>query len=86
MLSKIKGTPTKDALDQGKKLAEEMTKRKGFKILCNYWTLGQYDSVAIFEAPSEKEALKFLVKAAKLGTASSETLVAIPREEAVKLL
>jgi uncharacterized protein with GYD domain len=86
MLSKIKGTLKKDALNQGVKLAEEMTKEKGFKILCNYWTLGRYDSVAIFEAPTEKDAMKFLLKGAKLGTASSETLVAIPRDEAVELL
>jgi uncharacterized protein with GYD domain len=84
-LSKIKEKPTKEAITKGSKLGEEMAK-KGFKILSNYWTLGRFDSVVIFEAPTEKDAMKFLVEAAKLGTATSETLVAIPREEAIKLL
>jgi uncharacterized protein with GYD domain len=59
-------------------------KKKGINILGFYWTLGRYDGIVIFEAPSEKDAMKlaFDVK----DEATMETMVAIPREEALKLL
>ena len=49
-----------------------------------YWTLGRYDVAVIFEAANEKEALKFSLGVSDI--VASETLVAIPREEAIKLL
>ena len=56
----------------------------GVKIHNVFYTLGRYDIVILFEAPSEKEAMKagttFIDKAA------TETLVAIPLEEARKIL
>ena len=48
-----------------------------------WWTLGRFDAVRVFEAKDEKEAMKLNLA---LEGASTETLVAIPREEAVKLL
>ncbi len=59
-------------------------KEKGIKMLKWYWTLGRYDAVVVFEAESEKEAMRMLVENPDWIT--TETLVAIPREEAVKLL
>ncbi len=56
------------------------------KVLGNYWTLGRFDGVLIFEGSSEKEAMKLAVEVGKLGFSTTETLVAIPREEAVKLV
>jgi uncharacterized protein with GYD domain len=84
-LSKVKRSPTKEAIAQASKFGEEMMKR-GIKVLGNYWTLGRFDGVFIFEAPTEKDAMKFAVEAAKLGFSTTETLVAIPREEAIKLV
>lgn len=56
----------------------------GIKIHNVFYTLGQYDIVILYEAPSEKAALGagmvFVDKAA------TETMVAIPLEEAKKLL
>lgn len=56
----------------------------GIKIHNVFYTLGRYDIVILYEAPSEKEALKagctFADKAA------TETLVAIHLEEARKIL
>ena len=83
-LSKVKAVP-KDWLDQVNKLGEKMLKMN-IKVLGNYWTLGRFDGVFIFEAPTEKDAMKFAFEAAKLGFSSTETLVAIPREEATKLV
>lgn len=56
----------------------------GVKIHNVFYTLGQYDIAIVYEAPSEKDAmsagLTFVDKAA------TETLVAIPLEEARKFL
>jgi len=59
-------------------------KKQGINILNWYWTLGRYDTVVIFEAANEKEALKFSLGVAEF--VATETLVAIPRQEAIELL
>jgi uncharacterized protein with GYD domain len=83
MLAKDKEKPTKEITAQGTKILGEL-KKKGIKILGFYWTLGRYDDVIIFEAPTEKDAMKlaFDVK----DYVNTETLVAITREEGLKLL
>ena len=82
-LAKFRGKPTKESFDKSSKLFEQMTK-EGAKILGIYWTLGRYDAVAIIEGRDEKAAMKDLIR---FGDAlSSETLVAVPREDAAKLL
>jgi uncharacterized protein with GYD domain len=78
-----KKTPEKkDAGDTDKLIAD--WKAKGVNMLNWYWTLGRYDAVVVFEAASEKEAMKMSIGISEW--VSTETLVAIPREEAVKLL
>ena len=62
----------------------EEFKKSGVKILNWYWTLGRYDTVVMFEAANEKEAMKFAVSVAEF--VSTETLVAIPRQEAINML
>jgi len=84
-LIKFKQAPTKGELAKIDKLWAEIPK-KGFKILSCYWTLGRFDGVVIFEAPTEREAMKFAIESAKQGLSSMETLVAIQRKEAIKLL
>jgi uncharacterized protein with GYD domain len=59
-------------------------KQKGINVLNWYWTLGRYDTVVVFEAANEKEALKFSLGVAEF--VATETLVAIPRQEAIQLL
>lgn len=83
MLAKDKKKPTKELTAKGTEILGEL-KKKGIKILGFYWTLGRYDDVIIFEAPTEKDAMKlaFDVK----DYVDTETLVAIPREEGLKLL
>jgi uncharacterized protein with GYD domain len=75
--------PAKEVSVQVTKMLEDMKKR-GIKILGFYWTLGRYDTVMILEAPNEKEAMRLSIDAAD--TVTTETMVAIPREEAIKLL
>jgi uncharacterized protein with GYD domain len=48
-----------------------------------FWTLGQYDFVIVYEAPSEKDAIKMGAAWAKF--CETQTLTAIPQEEAQKL-
>jgi len=83
VLSRFRRKPTKDMLNQSSKLAEQMTK-EGIKLLGLYWTLGRYDSVAIMEGPDEKAAMKAVLRWGDLE--STETLVAVSREEAIKLV
>jgi len=75
--------PGKELAKQATKVVDEL-KNKGIKIMGWYWTLGRYDTAVIFEAANEKEALKVSLAVAEF--VASETLVAIPREEAIKLL
>ena len=82
-LGKMRKKPDKSMAGDADKLVEEF-KKKGIKVLNWYWTLGRYDTVFIFEAASEKEALKMSIDIAEW--VASETLVAIPRQEAVDLI
>jgi hypothetical protein len=56
-------------------------KKKGIKSLGFYWTLGLYDDVVIFEVSTEKDAMKLTFDVRE--DVTTETLVAIPREEGV---
>jgi len=56
----------------------------GMKIHNVFWTLGQYDFVIIYEAPDEKEAIKMAVPWVE--HCETQTMVAVPNEEARKLL
>ena len=84
-LSKWKQAPTKEMrtrMDQFTKTLEELEKQ-GIKMRV-YWTLGRYDSVSIMEAPTEKDVMKILLPLQDV--VGTETMVAVPREEAIKLL
>ena len=82
-LGKMRKKPDKSMAGDATKMVEEF-KKKGIKVLNWYWTLGRYDTVFIFEAASEKEALKMSIDISEF--VATETLVAIPRQEAVNLL
>ena len=78
-----KQRPTKTVVAQTIKFREAITK-EGVKFLATYWTLGKYDTVNIFEAKDEKAAMKALMAGSEL--MKTETLVAVTREEALKLV
>ena len=82
-LGKFRKKPDKATVGDATKMTEEF-KKKGINVLNWYWTLGRYDTVFIFEAASEKEALKMSIDISEW--VATETLVAIPRQEAVGLL
>jgi len=82
-LAKFRKPPEKkDIGDTAKMLAN--WKEKGINILNWYWTLGRFDAVTVFEAKSEKEAMKMAIGISEW--VKTETLVAIPREEAINFV
>ena len=83
VLLRFRQKPTKARLAQLDKNREQFVKEGG-KIIGTYWTLGRYDSVTITEAPDVKTAMKTLMRGSDM--ASTETLVALTREEAIKLI
>ena len=84
-LSKWKQVPSKENQERLEQATETFKKlaKKGIKIQV-YWTLGRYDAVTLIEAPSEKEAMKAILLFQDV--VETETLVAVPREEALKLI
>jgi uncharacterized protein with GYD domain len=82
-LGKMRKKPDKAMAGNATEMVEDF-KKKGINILNWYWTLGRYDTVVVFEAANEKEALKFSLGIAEF--VATETLVAIPRQEATELL
>jgi len=81
-LTKWKTAPTKEIVDNFTKTLRELEKQ-GIKMHV-YWTLGSYNGVTITEAANEKDVMKVLLPFA--GLIDTETMVAIPREEAIELL
>jgi uncharacterized protein with GYD domain len=81
--SKIQNETTKETLDKSTKLFDLMAK-DGIKFLGQYWTLGQYDIVSLAEAKDEKTMMKAVLRWGDL--LSSQTMIALPREEAIKLV
>ena len=72
----------REVVEYGKKVMENLP--EGVKIISTYWSLGRYDAVWIYEAPNEKVAVQLGIDAGD--AMKTETLVAISREEALKLL
>ena len=82
-LARWKRKPTKESIAQSSKFFDQMVK-EGAKILGVYWTLGRYDAIVITEGKDEKAAMKSLLRWGDM--VSTETLVAVTREEALKLI
>jgi uncharacterized protein with GYD domain len=83
VLGKYRKKPTKETVGNATELFGQLTK-EGLKFIGQYWTLGRYDTVSMVEAQDEKTLLKALMRFADV--ISTETLVALPREEAIKLV
>ena len=60
---------------------QEENQRRGFNIQGLYWTQGQYDLVAIVEAPDEQAMLAGLFNIAEAGNVRSQTLRAFNSAE-----
>lgn len=62
----------------------EMQLKAGIKNIGVYWTLGRIDVIRIFEAQDEFSVMQAL--ATNPSSITTETLVAVSKDEAVKLL
>lgn len=82
-LGKFRSKPTKEATDKVSEIMKGMT-QEGIKILSFYWTLGRYDTVVTMEATDERAVMKANMKVSDI--VSTETMVALTREEAHKLI
>jgi len=83
-LVKFRKKPTKEMIAQNLSFLEMEAKKEGVKNIATYWTIGRYDSVVISEAPNEKALMKTVMRRGDF--LSTESLVAVPAEEARKLV
>ena len=81
-LTKWKSSPKKEQVDRFTETSKELEKQ-GIKIQV-YWTLGRYNGVSIVEAPSERDVMKMFLPWHDV--VDIEAMVAVPREEAIKLI
>jgi uncharacterized protein with GYD domain len=82
--------------DQGIRNVKDTTKRgqaaiaeaekMGMKITEEFWTMGAYDVVVLFEAPDDETMSAFMLKIGSMGNVKSQTLRAFRREEMEKIL
>jgi uncharacterized protein with GYD domain len=70
----------KDTVKRGDAAIAEAQKM-GLKIVEEYWTMGAYDAVVIFEAPDDETMSAFILKVGSLGNVSGQTLRAFRRNE-----
>jgi len=82
--------------DQGARAAKDSVKRYealagmaqslGAKIQNVWWTMGQYDAVAILDAPDDATASRFAIAAGSQGNIRTVTMRAYTKEEMSKIL
>jgi uncharacterized protein with GYD domain len=80
-LTKFKKKLGKAELDKTTEIIRTSPK---VKVQAIYWTFGRFDAVLIAEAPDEKTYMKFAIQFHDYAT--TETLLGVPREEAIKLV
>jgi uncharacterized protein with GYD domain len=69
-------------IDKAIKNFEEM----GGKLIGFYTTMGEYDYIAIGEAPSDEVAMTFLLRLGSAGDIRTKTLRAFTKEELAEML
>jgi uncharacterized protein with GYD domain len=72
----------RDRVEDGQRMIEEA----GGKLVGVWVTLGQYDVVEVFEAPSDEAALEIITKLQRHGAEQTETLRAFTRDEAEAII
>jgi uncharacterized protein with GYD domain len=82
--------------DQGEQNIQETTKRAasfkatakklGVKVLGQYWTLGDFDGVLVYEAPDEETATALMLHLGSLDNVHTSTVRAFVASEMEKIL
>ena len=70
----------KDTIKRGDAAIAEAEKM-GMKIIEEFWTMGAYDVVVMFDAPNDETMSAFLLKIGSMGNVKSHTLRAFGKEE-----
>src|SRR5881409_32400 len=70
----------KDTVKRGDAAIGEAEKM-GMKIIEEFWTMGAYDVVVMFDAPNDETMSAFLLKIGSMGNVKSQTLRAFRKEE-----
>ena len=78
-ITKIKDSPKR------LEAAREVAKAGGGEIKAFYYTMGQYDFVAICEGPSNETMMRSFLIVGSAGAIRTETLVAVPAEKAMEI-
>ena len=60
---------------------KELAQKAGLTMKETYWTLGQYDLIAVFEAPNDEAMTAFSLSVATLGNVKTQTLRAFSTTE-----
>ena len=58
-----------------------LAKKAGITMKESYWTLGQFDVVAVFDAPDDEAMTAFSLSVAKMGNVKTQTLRAFSGKE-----
>jgi uncharacterized protein with GYD domain len=69
-----------DTIKRGDPAMAEAQKM-GVKIIEEYWTMGAYDEVVLFEAPDDETMTAFACKVSSLGNVKTETMRAFRKAE-----
>lgn len=75
----------KDTVKQTRETRAD-NEQRGFKVQSLLWTQGQYDLVAVVEAPDEQAMMAGLLNIAGAGNARSETLRAFSADEMAAII
>jgi uncharacterized protein with GYD domain len=75
----------KDTIKRGDAAMAEAQKL-GMEITEEFWTMGAYDVVVVFDAPNDETMSAFMLKIGSLGNVKSQTLRAFRREEMENIL
>ena len=75
----------KDAPQRIERSAQDI-KALGGNMAAFYTTMGEYDYVAVFEAPSDEIIMKFAMEVGMGGSVRTKTLRAFNRDEAAKII
>ena len=70
----------RDTVKRGQAAIAEAEKM-GMKVVEEFWTMGAYDAVVLFEAPDDETISAFMLKIGSLGNVKSQTLRAFRRNE-----
>ena len=75
----------KDTIKRGD-VAMAEAERLGMKIIEEFWTMGAYDGVVLFDAPDDETMTAFACKVSSFGNVKTETMRAFCKEEMESIL